>query len=89
MELWYSKRECLHFPRHAFAHSYTAVIDLNAVLLVVDTLKIPQRNGPLAGGAENFPVETSVFATKRSLVDSRTFWVSVERRMPWIEGVQR
>jgi len=38
---------------------------------VVDTLKIPQRNGPLAGGAEQFPVETSVFATKRSLADSR------------------
>jgi hypothetical protein len=33
---------------------------------VVDTLKIPQRNGPLAGGVENFPVETSVFIIKRS-----------------------
>ena len=71
VELRYSKRECLLFPRHAFARSYTAGIDLNAVLLVEDTLKIPLRNGPLAGGVENFPVKTSVFATKRSLADSR------------------
>ena len=71
VELRYSKRECLLSLRHAFARSYTAVIDLNAVLVVVDTLKIPQWNGPLAGGAEQFPVETSVFATKRSLADSR------------------
>jgi len=51
---------CGFLFRHAFARSYTAVIDLNAVLLVVDTLKISQRNGPLAGGVENFPVKTSV-----------------------------
>ena len=76
------------FHWHAFARNNTAVIDLNAVLLCGGHSEIPQRNGPLAGGVENFPVETIVFATKRSLVDSRTFWVSVERRMPWIEGVQ-
>ena len=71
VELRHSKRECLHFLRHAFARGYTAVIDLMLFFFVVDTLKIPLRNGPLAGGAENFPVKTSVFATKRSLADSR------------------
>jgi hypothetical protein len=73
VELWYSKRECLRFFIQAcFCPWLHSSYRSNAVLLVVDTLKIGQRNGqPKADGEENFPVETSVFATKRSLADSR------------------
>ena len=72
VELRHSKRECLHFLRHAFARGYTAVIDLNAVLLCGRHSENTPAEWPACGWCKK------TFLWKQAIANMSVVWLIVE-----------